>query len=252
MGVSYNNDAIVTDGLIFCTDAANIKSLRDTVTVNSSWHDIIGNVEGVASLNPNFIYQPDSKSILDNSPSGYYDYGPTNAITGNYKNEFTMSVWVNFTQTARGYIFNAKRSATASSWFGIVVNTEDNGLGESTGDVGLIYSIGSTGGNNNAGHYFVCTVGGNYNDGKWYNIAATFGPGGAFVYIDGELKNSRITDGLAAYTGNTGPLSIGSFSNNNSTANFIGKIARTEMYDKVLTLEEIQQNYNATKGRFKL
>ena len=250
MAVSYNNDAIVTDGLIFCTDAANTKSLTDTETVNSSWYDIIGGVEGVASLSPNFIYQPDSKSILDNSSTGYYNYGPTNAITGINKNEFTMSVWANYTQTARGYIFNAKRTSGASSWFGIVINTGDNGSGVSTGDVGLIYSIGSTGGNNGAGHYFVSTSNENYNDGRWHNITTTFGPGGAFVYVNGEFKTSRTTNGLATYTGNTGPLSIGSFSVSNSTANFIGKIARTGLYDRVLTLDEIQQNYNATKGRF--
>lgn len=246
-----NNPTIVKDGLIFLLDSSNEKSFPNRTGSNQPWTDLIQGKVRTAVEGADFTFEEDPYTAVDNTGVGAYNYGPTVDIIGN-SDSYTLGVWVNFTQTNRGYITNAKRTNGFSSLFGLVVNYEDNtnGINE-PGTLGIIYSIGGSGGNNGAGHYFVCTEDENYNDGNWHYLVGTFGIDRVEVYVDGIKKNERTSDGLESRRG-TGEYSVGSFGNNNVTTSFIGKINKIELYNKVLSQEEIKQNYNNFKGRFGL
>ena len=79
----------------------------------------------------------------------------------------------------------------------------------------------------------------------WMNIVAISTVSNAYIYFNGTLaatKGSGFT-----YTG-SGPLTIGR--QGEFTEFFQGNISQALIYNRALSATEIQQNYNATKGRF--
>ena len=81
--------------------------------------------------------------------------------------------------------------------------------------------------------------------GVWYNVVMVQGSS-LDVYINGSLSatNADGTDMTA-----TEDLDIGRRSGNNDRYHH-GKIADLKIYSKALTASEVEQNYNATKGRY--
>ena len=73
-------------------------------------------------------------------------------------------------------------------------------------------------------------------------------------YITAYLNGVQIGSQVAANTVNginDAPFLLGK-DNNSATSYFTGNIAMLQLYNKNLTVTEILQNYNATKGRFTL
>lgn len=84
---------------------------------------------------------------------------------------------------------------------------------------------------------------------NWVHISAIFSSSGLSSYVNGEL----LTSNAVAFGGNTQtePLAIGAASHTNIfSENFQGNIAALKFYDKALTAAEVQQNFNALRGRF--
>jgi hypothetical protein len=82
--------------------------------------------------------------------------------------------------------------------------------------------------------------------GNWYYLVWVNNLGSMVMYVNGVSDSSS----FVSTTNNGGPInSIGK----NWFSTFNGKIATASIYQgKALSNEEIQQNYNATKGRFNL
>jgi hypothetical protein len=104
---------------------------------------------------------------------------------------------------------------------------------------------------NNVNLSGISTSGTFISDNKWYN--ATFYHTGTNmgIYINGIFGNSidRTWDGTGRYATNAWNLGR---DNNNPNQFYPGHIASCKIYNKVLTAQEILQNYNATKTRFGL
>lgn len=86
-------------------------------------------------------------------------------------------------------------------------------------------------------------------DGSWNNIVFQATPTNSYIYLNGELKASRSLTWLGDTIWPTNTWNLGR-DNNNSTQFFTGSIASYKMYNTALTATEIQQNYNAMRGRF--
>ena len=85
--------------------------------------------------------------------------------------------------------------------------------------------------------------------GTWQNITVTFTVGGYMnYYIDGSLVKRRQVVGSNINYGSTSNLySFMGF----ESSNFInGRMADIKIYNRVLSENEIQQNYDATKSKF--
>jgi hypothetical protein len=85
--------------------------------------------------------------------------------------------------------------------------------------------------------------------GNWYNILVTGGAAGLQIFINGVLIISNAT----AFGGNTttAKLAIGAAGDPASFSEYFkGSIAQISIYNRVLTVDEIQQNFNALRGRF--
>jgi hypothetical protein len=94
--------------------------------------------------------------------------------------------------------------------------------------------------------------------GVWINIAVTFDwlSKNVKFYQNGVLKDTISFSSLGSwnYTGASNPYDYIDFGRNVSNNNifFDGKVAGIKIYSKILTLTEVLNNYNATKGRFNL
>ena len=85
----------------------------------------------------------------------------------------------------------------------------------------------------------------------WHHLAASFGPGGAHLIIDGiEVDSDPYTGGLGATsggTGNTEPLAIGVLTRNSDPDGVVtpvrqpltGDIADVRVYNRALTVEDV-------------
>ena len=82
-------------------------------------------------------------------------------------------------------------------------------------------------------------------DNNWHYVVGTWDGTTGKVYVDGYLENSGSLT-ASAYTYSS--TNIGR--NISGGYNFNGNIAQVSIYNIALTPQEIQQNYNALKGRF--
>jgi len=84
--------------------------------------------------------------------------------------------------------------------------------------------------------------------GKWYHVVGTFNPTTQTIsiYINGVLETS-----LGSYTNMPGNSTYSSYIALGNYGGYLnGKIALARIYTKPLTLDEINQNFNAQRGRF--
>lgn len=220
---------IVTNGLVLYLDAANNRSYN---TVSNNWVDL--SVSGVNSTLTNgftFSYE-NVGNILFNGSS----YGSMGSI--DISNVFTVNSW-------------AKLSATSGSTFSIVfgsgANQYDNFLGFKSASPfkGILYVTESA----NVNNYQLLTSS-SLELNRWYYLTFIVNVSYIAVYVNGLLSNS-----------DTVPFVIGSWSSNlmtigvrsNLTQYFLnGGISNLQIYNRVLTGDEIKQNFNVTKSRFGL
>ena len=78
----------------------------------------------------------------------------------------------------------------------------------------------------------------------WYNLALTYTTNTLSLYVNGVLYGSRI---YAPLTAPSYPLEMFGGSVNET----LGEGNLFKMYNRALSAEEILQNYNATKYRYK-
>jgi hypothetical protein len=88
----------------------------------------------------------------------------------------------------------------------------------------------------------------NIADGNWKNVAMTFQSAinnGTIIYING----SPVLTTTISWVNNSYDLSVGA---NAGSLQFLnGNISQVSIYNRALTAQEILQNYNATKGRYR-
>jgi len=236
MAVQYN-PGIVTDGLVLYLDAANRKSYSGTGT---GWADILNTSNG--TLLNGATYQNNNSGTINFDGSDDVILIPNN-LPFQFVNTqpFSINAWVKWENT--------------------------------TGQFGSVLAFAQTSG---PGYYFTLDAGGirtnafffDYWDGGpfrgiqgnensilqnvWINLTATSGSNSANdmkVYQNGILTSYTVrSDGApntVDYSGSN--LQIGA---RGSSSYFKGNIAQVSMYNKVLSPQEIQQNFNALRGRF--
>ena len=234
---------IVTDGLVLCLDAANSRSYPGTGT---AWYDIAGkgSVPGGAGtkVGPTFSAEGGAggtKSFDFDGTNDYFaipqfDYTGTHTLEWWFKADLSekysggyaghMLCW-GYTPTVRiflmtdgsikAYLHNTNGSITAHASNASVAAEE------------------------------------------WTHIAYTadYSASEANVYINSSLTDSAIDIsalGSWVYDGASNAYDFIDFGRNvnNNNIFFNGRLTNLKIYNRVLSLAEIQQNYNAQKGRF--
>ena len=86
---------------------------------------------------------------------------------------------------------------------------------------------------------------------EWYNVVVTWD--GTFIrlFVNGNLEttSSNLSAVVWASSSNS-TLDIGSYSGASTTYAINGRVSNSRIYNKALSTQEVQQNFNALRGRF--
>lgn len=223
MGVNYN-PKIITDGLVLCLDAANARSYPGSGT---TWFDLSGNGNN-GTLTNGPTYSSNNGGVIS------FDGTNDHIVCGNISSQFTSNI-------------------TVTAWFNITTSTTDwvriAGVGGGVGNrtFGLWYNGGDRqllwqryGAQDPAIRPSNVLA-----NNTWYHVCATTSGSSHVVYINGVSVGTATATGPWAST--TDNLTIG-YAGFHTYHN--GIISNVALYNKGLIAEEIQQNFNTTRGRY--
>ena len=227
MALQYANGKIVTSGLTLSLDAADRNSY---VSGSTTWRDLTPNsFNGTLTNGPTFNSSNGGSIVFD----GVDDFTSLSG-TINLGSTFTILSWVKLSTLAGGeYIV-----------YGTDANGADNSLGFISNTVWLFAT--ETADVNN-----FSLIGGSITSTNiWYCIGCTINGSTAKIYLNGVELNST----TRAFTIGAWNSSGNSIGRRGSLAQryFPGNIASVQAYNRVLSITEIAQNYNAQKARFGL
>ena len=221
MGIDYNN-IIVSDGLVFYIDAANPRSYSGTgLTANG----LVGGIGGTLVNGVGFTSSNNGSFIFDGAND--YLYAPIN--TNLFSSEATMIIWL------KNDIATPPNAQT-----------------------GIIGYFGDGGGND---HY-------PWSDGAAYlstfrnsrigpiTLSASIGRTSAHMLsVTTDAVNWKLYQNTTLITTQSALSSIylGTYNIGKSNSDFYyqGNIYSFIIYNRALTAQEILQNYNAMKGRYR-
>lgn len=227
---------IVTDGLVLCLDAGNPKSYSGS---GSTWYDRSGNgYDGTLVNGPTFDSENRGSLSFDGS-NQYINFGSASNATNS---QVTVTFWYKPTtiqNSAYNGIFNGLTSGGSFCLFWIntddvsVQYKDDSGLTRANGGV-WTRSLAPTS---------ISTAG------KWYFIQITG---------DEDTDEWRVGVDLDPSTNDFGSQYVSPDANNwlvgkrQGSAYDHGQISNFQVYNRILSQAEINQNFNATKQRFNL
>jgi hypothetical protein len=224
----FHSPSIITNGLVLCLDAANTKSYPGSGT---TWTDLSGRGS---------IGELVNSPIYNSSNGGYFQFVTDDYIkipnnTALDTQTPTVEVWVKTNATTQsGFWFEKGQVNTQYSLFqeGTVIQWRQ------------YLSTGPTLTN-------LSTTTATYmNTSSWYQVVGTYISGSRKLYINGVLVNSDSQTGLINTDANG--MSIGVYGGYSGARGYYynGNLAICRVYNRVLTASEIQQNFNALRGRF--
>lgn len=213
MGYNSGAESIVTDGLVVYLDAANPKSY---ISGSSVWYDLSGNDNHMDLFSTSFSSDAGGSIEVNGSASSYGD-----VVLDMSTLDYTMITSARYNGGLNARIVNAM----SNNWL----------LGHHATYVNRYYALGWV-----ANESLIAA------DDTWRMYAGTGDISGDnySFYIDGQ---NEIRDDAGGSAGPNG-IRIGKSFVNNEPSN--GLVNFIMLYDRVLTDEEVLQNYNATKHRF--
>jgi hypothetical protein len=234
---------IVKDGLVLYVDAGSPNSYP-LINSRTTWKDISGNgTNGTLTNGPTFNSSNGGSIVFD----GVDDFIEFGDVLDLGTNSLTVNQWVKLNTVSVVQTFLSKALAAAGAYrfsTGIFYAAPINRLfafmyGNSGSDV---VPYGST----------VLTVN------TWFMATYVFDRSSSIkIYYNGVQETLTGTATISQWTGlnfqSVNPFRIGSYTTSNNTGvlnPMNGNIAITQVYHRVLTQEEITQNFNATRSRF--
>lgn len=234
--MSYaNGPKIVTDGLVLYLDAGNSKSYPGS---GNTWYDLSGN-------NRHYSFNPSYVAINSN---GYFDVSYNSAF--NFQGPGSNTFGFNSDMQHTIFCFMDINVAHASSFF-YWAATPSVGT-----DTRAIFTHAPYG---NAFYYDVGGCCGATQRISNSRLGGQLTSDGFFcgtwrTRIDTSPVKQFFKNGVSVLSGHTSTATM-TWNLTNAAgiaATWAGKIANFIVYNKALSDEEIQQNYNALKGRFNL
>ena len=230
MSVSGGPD-IIEDGLVLCLDSANIKSYPGSGTV---WSNLTRR-----SANASFTTAPTFSS--DNSGAiifdGTDDFATVPSFASNFNGPFSLSI--NFYQTSNtlSQTLFSTFDATANDGMFMQINAASEGAG-------LRLSYRQLGTN-----IFNFTQTAPVLLNTFYNIVCTYDGANAYTYYN-TVRQSVSAAASSYFTSVNSTLFINTITGIDRF--FVGRTFEIKIYNRALTDLQIRQNYNATKGRYRL
>jgi len=220
---------IVTNGLILNLDPGNPYSY-------SGSGNTIFDLAGFGNTGT-LVSSPTFSSLNNGSLSGVIS---KNSSVNSGQN-FTVSAWVYPTSFGQrmAIVGNAYPYSTNAGWYFFIANNYF-GLNQS-----VFFSAGTD-------QVSVGTISYLVSINKWHYVSASVTNGGSSVkiYVNGiEATYGRNSLSNVSLDYSSNEFYVGK-RHSNEGDNFGGNISQVKIYNRALSATEIQQNYNATKGRF--
>lgn len=222
----YHSPSIVYDELVLHIDASNPKSYPGSGTT--------------------------IKNMANNSKNGSMVNGVTVSSIGTTKT-FSFDGTNDYINFGTGNTFFPILPMSIDVWFRCIGTTPTTGT--HPGIFGLTYSLSLY--INNLGNLVywdsyptaLISSGYNYVDSKWHNVIVQTNGATSNMFIDGIFQKTAAStwNGSGAYPNNVFRLGM---EVNNSFLFFTGNISTFKIYNKFLSASEIQQNFNALRGRY--
>jgi len=183
----------------------------------------------------NVVYNSDNTFSFNGTSSYITAYGIPDSVWNS--GSWTVSAWVNFSQTNRG-IPNINDNAILS-----------HGLGGTDGAIHLLERYGYIYFGFYADDYKGSTF---LSSSTWYHLTWTYNISNYSrnCYVNGQIESLTVgaAGGNGIYTGTGVNTTIGWYSINSS--HMYGTIASLSVYNRALSVDEINKNFNAHRGRY--
>lgn len=234
MGISGGPD-LIQNGLVLCLDANDKNSYPGSGT---TWTDVVSTNDGTLTNGPTFNSANGGSIVFD----GVDDYVGRNTSINTGQN-FSIFAWIKpgAINVRNGIIGNSYPYSSGAGWF---FSTATNYAGTLNT---FFISIGSDNAYRTANNSSITLN-------VWNYIGGTITNGGQDIklYANG-IETSYLGGTLASntVTYNTSEFCVGRRVSSNPEP-FIGSIASTQIYNRILSASEITQNYNSQKSRFGL
>jgi hypothetical protein len=219
---------IVTDGLVLCLDAGNTKSYPGSGT---TWTDLSGN---------------GNNGTLTNGPT--YSSSNGGSIVFDESNHYVST---NYTATFQDFTlcgFVKANNPNGKTWEDIIDSYD---LDSSDWCRITLYQgkpsleIDANSARSSVTSSTIATAD------QWYHIVGVRSGTTGYLYINGILNKQNSVTGNVISADTDSQFFIGNISRPTSlTEGWNGNIAQASIYNKALTASEIQQNFNALRGRF--
>jgi len=221
-----HNPSIVRNGLVLQLDAANLKSYPGSGT---AWTDLSGNGNNGTLVNGVGYNSANNGSMVFDGVDDYVTRITTIDDSLDFRNQMSFNVWV-FPITGAGlYIFAKNLNAGyADQQFGC--DFENNRTRFILSGNELLQSSANSVPFN-----------------TWTSITGTWNGSLQIIYINGTINAQRSFSTVPTFKPN---LFIGWRNNGLSTHYFKGSISNLKFYNRSLSSAEIQQNFEATRGRY--
>ena len=245
MGISGGPYIVRDSNLALELDAADQNSYSGSGTI---WRDLSGStISGSLVASPTF----------NSAYGGYFTFNGTtqyvnngNTLNPTATTPFSVSVWFRTSSTATTVQNLVSKNLIASPFTGwqLGLNTS-SGSAADVGKVGIVMVSNTT----EVMRKITTTT---YNNGLWYNATFTYDGSrnrtGMLLYINGTPPTVIDQDLTAITTTIQNGSNYNIASRNNLNQLFVGDIANVIHYNRVISADEILQNYNAQKSRFGL
>ena len=216
MGLAHS-PKIVTNGLVLALDAGNPKSYPGSGT---TWTDLSGNGRNATKGGSQ------SPTYPSWNPAGYFEF--TGGINGDNYSRFTVTTPAMTALTVFTYHYSTQAGGH------VLRHSNDSmQIGPDGYTAGLVYND------------VQCSRLDTLN--TWISDALTFNGTVLRGYRNG-VQYSTVTRGSTATIAG-GTLNIGTRSDVYA-AHYVGRISMIMIYSQVLSAAEIQQNFNAFRGRY--
>lgn len=208
--------SIVTNGLVLHLDAGNVSSYPGTGT---TWSDLSGNNNGTLTNGPTYNSGNGGSIVFD----GTNDYVNLPYLLLSGSSDFTINIWLKSNSYPGGTLFGNYPAGNLQCFYG------NSFIGMWLNNSSTYLTSPSTEFTTNPVMFSALRTGGNETR----------------CYLNSVLKK---TGASAVTIGSTANFRIGT--NTNSGEVYNGSIFTVSIYNRALTETEIQQNFNALRGRF--
>ena len=228
MGLSHS-PRIVTDGLVFCVDAGDKMSYPGAGT---TWTDLSKNRSNGTLVNGPTFNSSNGGNIVFDGTNDYANLGTASSLFPGPSITASLFCWVKpFTTSSNNVPIGDQYTLGHRLYIGIYSGLWDVGFGDYYWNSGY------------SGSRATATT-------NWTLVSLIITAGSAVLYVNGQETITKTTDTSVTLGG---PFSVGIYFYNGSpdvSHQAACNIASTQIYNRALSVNEVLQNYNATRGRF--